>query len=458
MDIINNIGLFMLHIIPDPIIHIVDNINRSMISINDFIWGWPLLIFVMCATVVTTIALKGIQFTQFFQAWKLTVFPEKEICVGDMTPFQAFMNALSTSIGNGSIAGIATAVQLGGPGAALWIFIFGLFSMILRFAEVYLSIEFAPLKQVHGTIGGPMIYLQKLPAGKILAYIYAISLLFLGLASGNAMQANSICLGFVRVLSISPIVVAFILLAFVAYVMLGGAERIVKVSDMIVPVKVGLFFSTALIVLGYHYQSLWDAFGLIITGAFYPQAIMAGAAGYMIQQAMRYGIVRSVNATEAGIGTAAVLFGGTACKEPYKNGLMSMISVFISANLVCFMVALMIIASGVWNNGQTSLNLTISAYETVFGVLGGWIVTLLSVSFGMGVLVTYGYIARSCWLFLTSGRFERFFDILFCAATFVGALAKVDVVWNAADIGNTGLLITNLLGILYFLPYIRKKI
>ena len=431
-------------------------LNDIILSLNHLIWGWPLLIYIMTIAIMATLFLNFIQFRKFITAWKLVLFPERRSTEGDMTPFQAFVNALSTAIGNGSIAGIATAVYAGGPGVAFWIFVFGFLSMALRFAEVFLSNYFPPLTDTDSTIGGPMIYLQKVPGGRFLSSAFAFFLLFLGLTSGSAMQANSIRLGFSRILGIAPIITAFVLLAFMAYVIAGGAKRIVEISDRIVPIKVGLFFISALIILIYHWQSIIPAFKLIFEGAFYPQAIAGGAAGYMIQHAMRYGIGRSVNATEAGIGTAGVLFGGTASKEPIKNGIMSMLSVFISVNLVCFMVALIIIVSGVWNNGQTSLDLTISAYETVFGVFGGWVVTFLSVSFGIGVMVTYAYISRSCWLFLTNGRFENTFKLLFCAMVFLGAIATVDVVWNLIDLTVAGLLIINLFGIAWFLPHIRK--
>lgn len=433
-------------------------LNDAIISLNHLIWGWPLLIYIMVIAIAATFFCNFIQFRTFFQAWRLMLFSEGGTDTGDMTPFQAFVNALSSAVGNGSIAGIATAVYAGGPGAAFWIFVFGLLSMALRFAEVFLSNYFPAINEGRGTIGGPMIYLQKVPGGRFLSSAFAFFLLFLGLTSGSAMQANSIRLGFTRIFGLAPLATAFILLGFIAYVVAGGAKRIVKVSDAIVPVKVGLFFITAFIILFYHWQSLLPAFKLIFKGAFYPHAIAGGATGYMIQHAMRYGIVRSVNATEAGLGTAGVLFGGTGSKEPLKNGIMSMLSVFISANLVCFMVALMIIASGVWDNGQTSLDLTISAYETVFGALGGWLVTFLAVSFGMGVMVTYAYVARSCWLFLTNGKFEILFKICFCAVVFLGAIATVEVVWNATDLVNAGLLIVNLFGITWFLPFIRKQL
>ncbi|MGE0207481.1 MAG: alanine/glycine:cation symporter family protein, partial [Candidatus Babeliales bacterium] len=388
---------------------------------------------------------------------KLMFFPAKKETTGDMTPFQALVNALNTSIGNGSIAGIATAIYAGGPGAAFWVFVFGFLSMSLRFAEVFLSTYFPPKFEKTGTVGGPMIYLQKVPGGLILSYAFALFLLFLGLTSGSAMQANSIRLGLERILNIAPVVTAFALLAFIAFVIAGGAKRIVEVSDKIVPVKVGVFFVSSFIILLYHWQSILPACKLIVQGAFFPGALVGGAAGYLVQHAMRYGIVRLVNATEAGLGTAGVLFGGTGSAEPLKDGIMSLMSAFI-ANMVCFMVALMIIASGVWNNGQTSLNLTISAYETVFGVLGGWIVTFLAITFGMGVMVTYAYIARSCWLFLTNGRFEYVFKLLFCAVVFLGSLATVEVVWSATDLVNGGLLIVNLFGIAYFLPLIRSAL
>lgn len=434
------------------------DINAIILNINHVLWGWPLVLFILGVASYATIALGFVQFRYFKKAWQLLLFPEKGNLEGDMSPLEAFINALSTAVGNGSIAGVATAIYAGGPGAAVWIFVLGLLSMALRYSEVFLANYYPPITKDGYIVGGPMVYLTKLPGGKYLSYMFAFFLLYLSLASGNAMQANSISLGFERILGISPWAVAFALLAFMAYVMAGGARRIVEVSDKIVPIKVGVFFVSAIIILGYHYQSLIPALKLMFLGAFYPKALAGGLLGFTIQKAMRYGIVRSLNATEAGLGTAAVLFGGTASKEPVKNGLMSMISVFISANLICFMIAWMIVASGVWDSGQTSLNLTISAYETVFGTFGGWIVTFLSLSFGLGVLVTYSYIARACWFYLTDCRWETVYTVIFCAVTFIGAIAHVDIVWNAIDTANAGLLIANLAGIAWLMPKIRSAL
>lgn len=431
-------------------------VNDWVLTLNNYLW-WPTIIFFVAVACIITITLNFVQFRYFITAWKLLLFPDgvKAGKKGDMTPFQAFLNALSTSLGNGSLGGMATAIFSGGPGAALWIFIYGLLGMAIRYCEVFLSTVFGVQQWGKNIVGGPVVYLSKVPGKIFLPYLYALFCLFLALTTGNAMQANTIRIGCVRIFGVESLVVAIILLIFMLYVMLGGAKRIIAVSDKIVPIKVGVFFISALIVLVFHFSAIIPALVLIFKAAFSPQAAFGGALGYSVQQAIRFGIYRTLNASEAGLGTAAVLFGGSASTEPTKDGIMSMLSTFISSNLVCFATALMIIASGVWNNGQTSLDLTISAYETVFGALGGWIVTFLSISFGLGVLVSYAYIARSCWLFLTQGKFIMAINIIYCLATFLGALAKVDLIWNMTDLINTILLSVNMFGILMLLPLIK---
>ena len=432
------------------------SLNELVLTINHLVWGWPIIIYVVGAATIVTISLGFVQFRYFFRSWKYVLFPQSGSAEGDMTPLQAFSNALSTSVGNGSLAGIATAIHSGGPGAALWVFVYGLLGMALRFAEVFLATSYPPKSYKGALVGGPMVYLSKVPFGTVLPYIYAFFMLLLGLFSGNAMQANSIRIGVVRILGLDYRIIAAVLFAFIIYVMVGGAKRIVKVSDAIVPVKVGVFFLSALIVLFYHAGAILPAIKTMFVGAFTPAALVGGALGYAVQEALRYGLVRTANASEAGLGTAAVLFGGSGTQDPVRSGIMSMASAFISANLVSFAIALMIVASGVWGSGETGIDLTSAAYETVFGNFGGWIVTFLSVSFGLGVLVSYAYVCRACWIYLTGGRWATVFTMVFCLHTLWGALERVDIVWNSIDIVNAGLLITNLFGILYLLPIIKK--
>jgi AGCS family alanine or glycine:cation symporter len=270
------------------------------------------------------------------------------------------------------------------------------------------------------------------------------------------MQCNSIRVGLEKMVNVDARIVAAILFAGVVYIMLGGAKRIVKVSDAIVPFKVGLFFVTAFIALVYHWQTLLPALKTMLVGAFNPQALLGGLAGFTVQDAIRFGMSRSLNATEAGLGTAGVLFGSTGSKYPVRDGILSMVATFISYYLVCFVIMWLIIASGVWNSGLTSTALTISAFQTVFGRWGGWVVTGLSIIFGLGVLVAYAYIGRECWRFLTGNRWLGVYSTLYCLMALYGTLAQVGVVWGAIDMVNAGMMAINLFAIAWLLPEIKR--
>ena len=205
----------------------------------------------------------------------------------------------------------------------------------------------------------------------------------------------------------------------------------------------------------YHWASLIPALKLITSSAFHPLAIAGGLLGFTVKQAMQYGILRAVMATEAGLGTTAIMFGATGSTEPVKDAIMSMLSTFITT-IIAFIMGLCIVVSGVWNNGLTSTALTMSSFETVFGTIGSWIVIFLAASFGLGVVVAYAYVARENWIFLTKGSFLNVFTVVYCLVTFVGCITDVNKVWVIADILNGTLLMINLYGIVYLLPIIRK--
>ncbi len=434
----------------------INALDEIVKATTDFLWGWPLVIFVIASGLIMTIALHGVQFRYFFRAWKYVLFPEKTSNQGEyISPLQAFVNTLSASVGNGSTAGMATAMFQGGPGAAFWIFVLGFLNMAIRYAEVYASTHFVD-QTPQGLRGGPMRYIQRVPGGSVLAYAYAFFCLMLAFITGNAMQCNSMRLGIEKMTCANPYVIAMFMFGFLLYIMLGGAQRIIKVSDRIVPVKVGLFFIATFVVLVYHYASIIDALRLIVTSAFTPQAVAGALTGWTVQNAIRFGISRTLNATEAGLGSAAILYGSTASKHPVRSAIMSMASIFISNHLVCFMLMLVFVVSGVYNSGLTSTPLTIAAYTSVFGEFGGWVVTFLSITFGMGVLVAYAYIGRECWMFLTHGKMEWLYTAIYCGMAAFGALSKVNLIWNLTDLINAGLITINLYALLVLLPEIRK--
>jgi AGCS family alanine or glycine:cation symporter len=440
------------------------DLNQLAIGINDWLWGWPLLAIFVASGAVATLMLNFVQFRYFTRSVKMVLFPTKseieKTSDAQMTSFQAFINALGTSTGNGSIAGIGTAIFAGGPGAAFWILVAGIFAMVLRFAEVFLATYVIGKQTFRTAKGGPMVYLHMVPGGSFLPYVYCAFLFLYGLTSGNAMQANSIGLGLQRATegAVQPWMVAIGIIAFTLYVLTGGAQRILKISDKLVPVKVGIFLISSMIVLIYHAAALPEALALIWRGAFCPAALGGAALGITVQQAIRSGVTRSLNAHEAGLGVAGVFFGASGSKHPVNDSIMAMLGAFISSYFVCFMVALCIVVSGVWDNGLSSAALTISAFNTVFGSFGGWVVTFCAASFGLGVLVSFAFVTHECWNFLTGGRWGNLSYLIYVIVAGLGTLAKVDLIWNMNDIVNGLMLLINLYGIVWLLPVIRKAV
>lgn len=433
-------------------------IQQFIETAHNIIIGWPILLYVISSGIICTIFLRAVQIRWFFKAWKALFFPSEkksESGVHDMTPLQAFINTLSTNIGNGSLAGMAVAVYAGGPGSIFWVVIFGCFLMAVRFSEVYLSTVYgARSKDNKGLLGGPMLYIQDVVGGKTLSYLYATCCVFFGLIVGNAVQANSISLSLVTTWqSIPPLAIALVLFSLMLYILCGGSARIVKVSDQIVPLKVGLFFTASFILLGYHFYAIPGAISLILASAFAMKSVAGGVLGFSIKQAVQFGMTRSVGATESGLGTAAILFGFTGSRDPKHDALMGMLSAFVST-CVCVLLGLCIVVSGTWNSGLNSTALTIAAYSTFFGSWAGYLVTFLSITFGLGVAVSYAYIVRAAWLYITGGRFQAGFVAAYALCSFFGAMGDANMVWALGDFVQAGMLIINLFAVMSLLPKI----
>lgn len=416
--------------------------------------GGPLVLYVVIISIICTIAFRFVQITHFFKALQAIFILEKTRTEGQMTPFDAFLNTLSSNLGNGSIAGAAVAIFTGGPGAALWVLIIGLLLMAIRFAEIYISTMASAKAPENTVLGGPMLYLRDIAGGNFLAAIYAISCLLFSLIVGNAMQTHAIAWSIQTTWGVAPWIIAVVLTLFIGYVTLGGSHRIIMVSDRIVPVKVLVFFVSTSIVIAYHNATIMSSLALIAQSALSPMAWAGGVAGFTLMQAIQSGMNLSLTATESGLGTSAILFGYTGSKDPMRSALMGMISTFISS-IVCFVVALCIVISGVWSSGLTSTALTIASFNTVFGSMGGWIVSFLSISFGIGVLVSFAYISRATFMCVTNGRYGRLFPLIYCLAAFFGSLADVHALWSAVAIINAILLIINTTGLLILTPRIR---
>jgi alanine or glycine:cation symporter, AGCS family len=418
--------------------------------------GWPLLLYVVSMSLICSVMLQFIQIRKLIPALKQMFSPAKKGKGGDVSPFQAFINTINSNIGNGSLAGMGVALFTGGPGAIFWIVIFGTLLAVIRFAEVYISTAVAEERRDNTLLGGPMLYLREVPAGYVVSYLYALLCLPYAFCGGSSIQGNSIFVSLERTMQAPAIVVAAVLFVLVLYVALGGAQRISQASAVLVPLKVGLFLLASCGVILYHFFSIPSALYLIIVSAFSPKAIQGGIAGFTILHAIKAGMNSIVFASEAGLGTAAILFGYTGKSNPKENAYLGMLSVFCTT-IICFLVGLCIVLSGAYHTGLNSSALTIVAFESLFGRYAGIIVSILSILFGIGVIVSFAYITRAVWNVVTGGRWTMLFPFVYATSTAIGVIADVEFIWYLASVINAGLLVINIAAIVYLIPRYRTN-
>jgi AGCS family alanine or glycine:cation symporter len=433
------------------------DVNQIINDVSAVVSGWPLIIFLAGAALFCTIAFNFVQVRYFLDAWKVTLFPKKNDAdkAAALSPLQAFLNSLSMSLGNGTIAGVAVAINSGGPGSIFWLVCTGALLMAVRFAEVYLSIYF---QDVRSHVGGPMLYIKSLFGGPVLAYMYALLAVGYAFVSGNVIQVNAIAWSLQEGWQINPYIIAAGFFCLVLYTMLGGAKRILTFSDAIVPLKVILFVTSISVMLVYHWAALVPAFVSIVKSAFSGTAFFGGVAGFSVQQAMQSGMLRSVMSSEAGLGTSGIFFGASGSKHPMEDSLMGMLSTFIST-FFCFLMGLVIVASDAWSSGLlTNTPLTIAAFKTAFGPLAIWVVTILALTFGIGLIVSYAFVARSLWAYLTGGKFLLLGNLLYCACAVIGALIDPKIAWVVGDIINAGMIVINVGAIIVLSKIIKDGI
>ncbi len=438
-----------------------DMIANYLAQVAQQIWGLPSLLFIAAVAVYITIELRWIQIHYFMHSFRLLFkkTEQKAVAVaGDLTPLQAFINTLGSNIGNGCLAGTAVALCSGGPGAVFWMLLLGMLSMSLRFAEVFLGTYYIGKININGVSGGPTAYMSRLPGGIFWSYLFVILATSLIFIISNMVQCQTIGLTMEKSFGLNAYVTAFFVLAFMSYIFLGGAARIIYIVDRLVPFKVALFLITVLIVLGYNYATIPHALYLIFASAFKLQSFVGGAVGYTLLQVIASGFKQEIFASEAGLGTAAIAFGATETKDAVRSGILAMFGVFITIYGVCFLVALSLLSSGLWNNGETSSALIVSVYETVFGAYGKWIVCALVINFAMSVVVSSAYNGRKCWDFLFAGKYVWVFALAYSLASFAGTVMSVGMIWALCSVITAMLQMVNLLGLLWSVSVMKQEL
>jgi AGCS family alanine or glycine:cation symporter len=392
-----------------------------------------------------TIRTGAVQVRRFIEAWRVSFVRRSEGAAGVLTPFQAFMTALGASIGTGNIAGVATAIVSGGPGALFWIWVYGFLAMSIKFAEATLGVRF---REVRGTtvLSGPMYYLRDGLKSPALAWTYAIVAAVAALTTTPFTQPNSMALVLNTVVGIPTLVSGITIAVLTWLVIIGGIKSIGRAAEKLSPIKVGLYLVGGLIVIGLNASRIPATFSLIFERAFSLQSAAGGGLGILV--AMRYGIARGIYANEAGYGTAAVAYGTARSAQPVQQGLNAVIEVFIVSFVTSTISALTILLTGVWQSGLTSTAAVASAFDSAIPHVGGYIVAFCAFLFGYTTLIGWAYYGEQFFEYILGRRVTMPYRWIYCLLIPFGAVSKVATVWAWGDLMNALQVFPNLVGLL----------
>ena len=420
-------------------------------KVSDFIWGLPLTILLVGTGIVLTIALRGIQFRKLYYSLYLALVKRKEETdePGDITHFQALMTALAATVGTGNIAGVATAIAAGGPGALFWMWITGLVGMATKYSEAVLAVRFREKDKKGVMCGGPMYYISKGLGWKWLGVLFAIFAALAAFGIGNMVQSNSVADAMESTFHLPFWATGLILTAATGFVIIGGIKSIGRVTGYLVPIMVVFYTVCSLIIIIMNISQVPEVFGLVIKHAFTPTAASGGFLGASVMLAIRTGVARGVFSNESGLGSAPIAAAAAQTKHPVSQALVSMTQTFIDTIVVCSMTGFVIIASGLWDSGQTGAELTTLAFETGLGSsIGGFIVSISLILFAYSTILGWSYYGEKSIEYLAGERFVYPYRIIFVIFVFVGAVAQLDLVWKFSDVMNGLMAVPNLIGLL----------
>ncbi|MDR1465463.1 MAG: sodium:alanine symporter family protein [Oscillospiraceae bacterium] len=439
--------------------------SEANAALSAFLWGAPMLAVFLLTGLYLTVRSRGFSILHF-PTWFRTTFGAalRDRSVrrsGDrhaISQFQALTSALAACLGTGNIVGVATAVRLGGPGAVFWMWISAVLGMMTCYTENVLGIRYRWRTEDGSWMGGPMAYLSRGLKSPGLAGIYAALLALAAFGIGNMTQTNSIAQAAQQSLGLSPWITGGIVTVLAALVILGGIQRIAKVTEALIPLMTGVFLLACAVVLALRAKALPGVLAGILREAFTWQSAAAGAAGYGIRKAMRYGVARGVFSNEAGLGSSAVIHGAADVKDPAVQGMWGIAEVFLDTVVMCTVTALVLLSTGVTTAAGISDNsngvaLSGAAFASVFGVWGERFVLLSVAFFAFATLVGWSYYGEQGAKYLLGGKMGRkgvsVYRCLYLAVTLVGSVMKLEAVWNLADTLNGLMAIPNLIGVLW---------
>ena len=439
------------------------SMNDLVLKVNDVLTGSVLIIALVGIGLLFTFKLGFIQIRGFKDGWNRTfggLFSKKGDAGKDgMSSFQALATAIAAQVGTGNIAGAATAIAVGGPGAIFWMWISAFLGMSTIFAEAVMAQKFKQVSDDGTVTGGPVYYIRgafKVTFGKVLAAIFAVLIIFALGFMGNAVQSNSIAASWNTAFGIPKIAMGIFVAVVSLFVFTGGMKRIAKVTELIVPIMAAFYIVGSLIVIFANVTAIPAAFHDIIVGAFKPAAVAGGAMGATLKLAVQKGVARGLFSNEAGMGSTPHAHAVAKVKHPVEQGFVAMIGVFIDTFVILNLTALVIITTGSRTTGLTGAQLSQYAFSTLYGKFGEIFIAICMLFFAFSTIIGWYFFGEANIRYLFGAKAVKIYSIIVCICVALGSLQEVELVWNMADCFNSMMVIPNAIALVALSGLVKK--
>ena len=436
----------------------METLTQLLSSISSFVWGPVILTLLLGTGLYLMVGLAFLPLRQLMNAFSLLWRGRKsnELDDGEISPFDALMTSLAATIGTGNIAGVATAIFLGGPGAIFWMWMTALVGMATKYAEAVLAVQYREVDEKGAYVGGPMYYIKNGLGEKWhwLAIAFALFGAIAAFGIGNTIQANSVADVLSSTLDIPPLLTGLVMAAIVYVVLIGGIKRIGNVASKLVPFMGVTYVLGASIIIIQRLDSVPTALQLIVNDAFTGTAAAGGFAGAGIMAAIRFGVARGVFSNEAGLGTAPIAHAAAKTNNPVRQGKIAMLGTFIDTIIICTMTALVIILTGSWTSGENGASLSAHAFSMGLPGYGGYVVSFGLAIFALTTLLGWSYYGERCAEFLLGVKVIPWYRIAWVIAIPIGASSDLNFLWLLADVLNGLMAIPNLIALLLLSPIV----
>lgn len=439
----------------------MEMLSQIVEGVNSFLWDGALLVLLLGTGIFYTINLKFIQVRKFKEGMK-RMFGNFSLhgksTERGLSSFQALATAIAAQVGTGNIAGAATAIASGGPGAIFWMWVSAFFGMATIYGEAVMA-QLTRKKENGAIVGGPVYYIQYLfkgKFGKFLSGFFSIAIILALGFMGNMVQSNSIGSSFNTAFGIKPYIMGIIIAVISAVIFLGGINRIARVTEKIVPLMALIYIVGCVIILGMNLEGLGKAFHDIFVAAFSPSSVLGGAVGVTVQKAMRFGVARGLFSNEAGMGSTPHAHATADVKHPADQGIIAMMGVFIDTFVILTLTALVILSTGALSTGETGSALAQAAFNSSYGSFGNVFIAICMLFFAFTTIIGWYYFGEVNVRHLFGKKAVRGYGFLVVLCVLIGSTLKVDLVWNMSDMFNGLMVIPNLIAILAAVGTVKK--